>query len=137
MIDLLAERQALSLQQITVLQQLKTGALIGFACDAGALLGGATAAERLALMGYAADLGLAFQIRDDLLDLEGDAARTGKDAGRDSEVGKATFVRLLGEVRARTMLDELRQEAAACLDIFAGRATTLHLLFDFVIARAT
>ena len=137
MIDLLAERRDLSLPEIEELQRLKTGAIIGWSAEAGAVLGRADATSRAALCAYAARLGLAFQIRDDLLDLEGDAARTGKDAGRDSEVGKATFVRLLGEVRARTMLDELRQEAAACLDIFAGRATTLHLLFDFVIARAT
>ena len=137
MIDLLAERKELTLEEIGLLQRLKTGAIIGFAAEAGAVLGRADAPRRNALRAYAAKLGLAFQIRDDLLDLEGDAARTGKDAGRDSEVGKATFVRLLGVERARAMLGELRREAAACLDIFAGRATTLHVLFEFVIARET
>lgn len=135
MIDLLAERQALSLQEITVLQQLKTGALISFACDAGALLGEASAAERLALLGYAADLGLAFQIRDDLLDGEGDSAATGKDAGRDSTVGKATFVQLLGRDGARAELERLRAQAQGCLDIFGDRSTVLRQCFDFVINR--
>ena len=95
-----------------MLQQLKTGALIAFACDAGALLGRASPAERQALAGYAADLGLAFQIKDDLLDGEGGSAVTGKDGGRDSTVGKATFVQLLGEAGARRELDRAARPGA-------------------------
>ncbi len=135
MIDLLAERRTLSLAEVRELQALKTGAIIAFCCEAGAVLGRAAAEERAALAAYAADLGLAFQIRDDLLDLEGDSALTGKDAGRDSEVGKATFVRLLGEDGARAKLAELRRQALGHLDIFGGRATVLCQLFDFVIDR--
>src|SRR5688572_27558795 len=78
MIDLLAEGCSLELPGILELQRLKTGALIGFACEAGAILGAAAEAAREALRGYAADLGLAFQIQDDLLDVTGDAAVTGK-----------------------------------------------------------
>ncbi len=135
MLDLLAERQALTLAEITRLQQLKTGALIGFACDAGALLGRASADQRSALAGYAADLGLAFQIKDDLLDGESDSTVTGKDAGRDHAVGKATFVRLLGADGARAELDRLRGTALARLDIFGARSTLLRQCFDFVINR--
>ena len=96
MIDLLAEGRPLELAQILELQRLKTGALFGFACEAGAILGGAAAPAREALLGYAADLGLAFQIQDDLLDVTGDAELTGKDLGRDAAAGKATVVALLG-----------------------------------------
>ena len=135
MIDLIAERQALTLEEVRELQRLKTGAIIRFAAEAGAVLGRAEARRREALRDYADALGLAFQIRDDLLDLEGDVARTGKDAGRDHEVGKATFVRLLGEPGARALLADLRVRALACLDILREDATVLHDLFDFVIDR--
>lgn len=137
MIDLLAERRALTLEQVQELQRLKTGAIIRFAAEAGAILGHAAPRQCQALTDYAEDLGLAFQIRDDLLDLEGDSTVTGKDAGRDGEAGKATFVRLLGEDGARAMLAELRERAPARLDIFGGRATVLLNLFDFVIRRSS
>jgi farnesyl diphosphate synthase len=117
------------------LQRLKTGAIIAFACEAGAILGRAAPAERAALLGYGEDLGLAFQIRDDLLDLAGDSAAIGKDAGRDHEAGKATFVQLLGEDGAKAKLAELRSRALGRLDIFGPRATVLEQLFDFVVNR--
>jgi farnesyl diphosphate synthase len=135
MIDLLAERRRLTLPEIGELQRLKTGAIIVFACDAGAILGRAAPAERAALVGYGEDVGLAFQIRDDLLDVEEDSAALGKDAGRDREAGKATFVQLLGEQGARAELAALRTRALARLDIFASRATVLEQLFDFVVNR--
>ncbi|MEK0083774.1 polyprenyl synthetase family protein [Benzoatithermus flavus] len=135
MIDLLAERQELTVAEITTLQRLKTGAIIGFSCEAGAVLGRAGSAETEALRGYAHDLGLAFQIKDDLLDLEGDSAVTGKDSGRDSEVGKATFVRRLGVAGARAKLEELRRSALGRLDIFGDSARVLGQLFAFVIDR--
>jgi len=135
MIDLEAERRTLTLEQIGELQRLKTGALIRFAAEAGAVLGRAEPEQRAALCGYADCLGLAFQIKDDLLDLEGDTALTGKDGGRDHAAGKATFVRLLGEAGARRMLAELRDQASARLDIFQERATVLGCLFEFVTDR--
>ena len=135
LLDLLAEKQAWSLADISAMQRLKTGALIRFACEAGAILGRAPGDARAALGAYAEDLGLAFQIQDDLLDRGGDSVVTGKDAGRDDQVGKATFVGVLGEAGARGMLAELRASALARLDIFAGRATVLAELFDFVINR--
>ena len=95
--------------------------------------GGRPPTPRASLGAYAQGLGLAFQIKDDLLDRGGEGAATGKDVGRDEEVGKATFVGVLGEEGARRMLAELRGAALARLDIFAGHATVLAELFDFVI----
>ena len=135
MIDLMAEGRRLTLTEVRELQRLKTGAIIVFACEAGAILGRAAPVERAALVGYGEDVGLAFQIRDDLLDLEGDSAAIGKDAGRDREAGKATFVQLLGEQGARAELAELRSRALGRLDIFGPRATVLEQLFDFVVNR--
>lgn len=137
MIDLLAEGRSLTLAEVGELQRLKTGAIIAFAAEAGAELGRAPSERRAALRSYAQHLGLAFQIRDDLLDLEGDAALTGKDGGRDDAAGKATFVRLLGVAEARRMLDELSRQATSCLDIFGEKATLLVQLFQFVIARSS
>ena len=96
MIDLIAERRRLDIGATTRLQRMKTGALIAFSCEAGAILAKAPGEARTALHGYAHDLGLAFQIADDLLDVEGSAAETGKPVGADAAAGKATFVSILG-----------------------------------------
>jgi farnesyl diphosphate synthase len=135
MIDLEAEQRSLARDQVLELQRLKTGALISFACEAGAILGAAPAPAREALRGYAADLGLAFQIQDDLLDVTGDAALTGKDLGRDEAAGKATVVSLLGTDGARQRLDELRDSAADHLRGIGVEVHLLHEVFDFVISR--
>jgi farnesyl diphosphate synthase len=137
MIDLLAERRALDLEQILELQRLKTGALISYACETGALLGGGSDAARGALRGYAADLGLAFQIQDDLLDVTGDAEVTGKDLGRDAAAGKATVVALLGVAESRRRLEELRNSALAHLDRLGGESSVLRAVFDIVISRSS
>jgi farnesyl diphosphate synthase len=136
MIDLEAEGRALGLEQVLELQRLKTGALLEFACEAGALLGDATAAARAALRAYAADLGLAFQIQDDLLDVTGDAALTGKDLGRDQAAGKATVVGLLGIDGARRRLHDLRVSASRHLDRLDREAAVLREVFEFVISRS-
>ena len=125
MIDLEAEQRRLTMDQVLELQRLKTGALIGFACEAGAILGKAPAGARKALRGYAADLGLAFQIQDDLLDVTGDAALTGKDLGRDEAAGKATVVALLGAEGARARLAELRESAHGHLRGIGGRSSPI------------
>ena len=135
MLDLEAETRTLDLDDITLLQMRKTGALITFSVEAGCILGGASPAEQKALLGYAQDLGLAFQIKDDLLDLEGDAEILGKDAGADAARGKATFVSALGVDGARRRLGELRRAAGARLDFLGERATLLAELFNFVINR--
>lgn len=136
MIDLLVEHKPADIGTITRMQQLKTGALIAFACEAGAVLGRAPNTARQALRAYARDLGLAFQIVDDLLDVEGSEEATGKRVGKDAGLGKATFVALLGVDRARTQATMLADQALAHLDIFAERAAFLRRLARFVVQRS-
>ncbi|MGO1118541.1 polyprenyl synthetase family protein [Rhodovibrionaceae bacterium A322] len=135
MIDLSPDRDQLDLAGVTELQALKTGALIMESCRAGALLGQAGQAEIDAVVHYAKDLGLAFQVVDDLLDHEGDAAQLGKPAGRDAEQGKATFVGLLGLAAARQKAVELVDSAQARLDIFGQKADLLRATATFVLQR--
>jgi farnesyl diphosphate synthase len=137
MIDLIAETQTLDIGQITRLQRMKTGALIAFSCEAGAILAKAPHEMRLALRGYAHDLGLAFQIADDLLDVEGSAEETGKPVGADAVAGKATFVSILGVERARAQAELLIEQAVAHLDLFEQRAELLRQVARFVIDRRT
>ncbi len=135
MLDLMAEDSALGMSEVTRLQRLKTGMLIGFACESGAILGKAPAAARHALRAYVHDLGLAFQIADDLLDVEGDEAEVGKKTGKDQAAGKATFVSLLGRDRARAQADMLAGQAAQHLELFAEKANHLRELAQFVVKR--
>ena len=137
MIDLIAEHQTFDLGAITRLQRMKTGALIAFSCEAGAILAKAPHEVRTALRGYAHDLGLAFQIADDLLDVEGSAAETGKPVGADAAAGKATFVSILGVTRARAQAELLIRQAMAHLDLFEQRAELLREAARFVITRRT
>jgi farnesyl diphosphate synthase len=137
MIDLIAEHQSLDIGAITRLQRMKTGALIAFACESGAILAKASGESRTALRGYAHDLGLAFQIADDLLDVEGSAADTGKPVGADAAAGKATFVSILGVERARAQAELLVGQAVAHLDLFEQRAELLREAARFVITRRT
>ena len=135
MIDMSPERNDLDLAGITELQSLKTGALITFACEAGAILGQASVEERQALVGFAQDLGLAFQIVDDLLDAEGSAAELGKPTGQDAAMGKATFVGQLGREGARQRAEEIVARAHAQLALFGERAELLCLAASFVLQR--
>jgi farnesyl diphosphate synthase len=137
MIDLIAERQPLDIGAITRLQRMKTGALIAFACEAGAILAKAGSELHTALRGYAHDLGLAFQIADDLLDVEGSPAETGKPVGADAAAGKATFVSILGVERARAQAGLLVDQAVAHLDLFAQKAELLRQVARFVINRSS
>ncbi|WP_199231567.1 polyprenyl synthetase family protein [Azospirillum sp. TSO35-2] len=135
MLDLIAEHETFDLGTTTRLQRMKTGEMIAFSCEAGSILGKANPPQRHALRAYAHDLGLAFQIVDDLLDVEGTAEETGKTVGRDAQAGKATFVSILGRERARAQADMLARQAADHLDIFDGRADMLKAVADFVVAR--
>ncbi len=135
MMDLLAENRELDEAAIKRLQGMKTGALFAFACEAGAILGEAAGEAREALSAYARDLGLAFQIADDLLDAEGSAEALGKAVGKDAAAGKATFVSLLGLESARTEAERLASEAKQHLDLFAEDADLLRDVADFVIRR--
>lgn len=136
-LDLAAESMTLDAGEVARLERLKTGALISFCCDAGALLGRAGDGERRALSGYAHDLGLAYQMADDLLDVEGDAAAVGKAVHKDAERGKATFVTVLGADKAREHARRLADQAAAHLDIFAERGDRLRSLARFVVERVS
>jgi farnesyl diphosphate synthase len=135
MLDLLAEKTPLDIGGITRLQRLKTGALIAFSAEAGAILGKAPMPARLALRAYAHDLGLAFQIADDLLDAEGTEEEVGKKTGKDAARGKATFVSLLGAERARAQARMLAEQAAKHLDLFAEKADLLRDVARWVVDR--
>jgi farnesyl diphosphate synthase len=137
MIDLIAEKQTLDIGAITRLQRMKTGALIAFSCEAGAILAKAAADLRVALRGYAHDLGLAFQIADDLLDVEGSAEQTGKPVGADAVAGKETFVSILGVERARAQAELLIAQAVTHLEVFGERAELLREVARFVITRSS
>ena len=112
MIDMLAEGQTLDGPAVTRLQALKTGRLIQFSAEAGAILGRAPSPQRHMLAAYGRDLGAAFQIADDLLDVEGSTEETGKTAGKDAAAGKATMVAVLGAGMARAHADMLARQAA-------------------------
>ena len=133
--DLAAAAAALDLAAVTRLQQLKTGALIGFCLEAGAIMGRAPAEGRTSLRGYARDIGLAFQIADDLLDEEGDEARTGKKVGKDRDKGKETFVSLLGRDRARRQADLLVGQAIEHLQSYGAEADLLRAIARFAVER--
>ena len=135
MLDLIAESTPLDIGAITRLQRLKTGELIAFSAEAGAILGKASVQHHNALRAYAHDLGLAFQIIDDLLDAEGTEAETGKSVGRDAKAGKATFVTILGVERARNQATLLSEQAVRHLAVFGGRAKHLEDVARFVVDR--
>ena len=121
---------------ITQLQALKTGALIEYAVSAGATLAGATSEQHKALQNYARDMGLAFQIKDDILDVEGDADLVGKAVGKDENLGKATFVSILGLEGAREKAAQLGARAKGHLEPFEKHAQTLCDTVDFVLYRS-
>jgi farnesyl diphosphate synthase len=134
-LDLAAERRELDIGAVTRMQRLKTGEIIAFACEAGAILGHAADTPRKALRAYAHDLGLAFQIVDDLIDAEGDAAAAGKPTGQDRAAGKATFISLLGVDRARDQARMLAEQAMRHLDLFLEKADPLRAVARFVVER--
>lgn len=135
MADLRAEEVRFGIDEITRMQRMKTGALIAFSCEAGAILGKAPPQARTALKAYAHDLGLAFQIVDDLLDVEGDEKEVGKKVRKDADAGKATFVSLLGLERAREQARLLGDQAVRHLEIFAEKADPLRGLAAFILNR--
>ena len=135
MIDLVAEGSVLDIDGITRLQRLKTGALIGWCVEAGAILGEAAPELRLSLRGYAQCVGLAFQIADDLLDCRGDESAVGKRLGKDAARGKATFVTLLGEQRAQRQAELLVEQAVDHLRAFGGSAAQLETIARYAVTR--
>ena len=138
MLDLYSERSdaAYHLEDIIRrIEEMKTGRLIRFACEAGAVLGRATARERRALVTYSRKIGIAFQITDDILDVEGDPALVGKTLGKDASQGKLTFVGLYGLEKAREIAAKLIDEARDSLQIFGTKAQNLCQLADFILTR--
>jgi len=135
MMDLSAAELGLDLAAVTRLQQLKTGALIGWCVEAGAIMGRAPAEGRTGLRGYARDVGLAFQIADDLIDHEGLEERAGKRVGKDAGAGKETFVSLLGPERARMQAEALTAQAIEHLHGFGEEADLLRAAARFAVER--
>jgi farnesyl diphosphate synthase len=142
MLDLAAEgrfeqKRALGENEILTLQAMKTGALLRFACRAGAILGQADAKARARIEDFGDAIGQAFQIADDLLDVEGDAATLGKAAGKDAAAGKATLVSTLGVEGARARLNALVAQADAALAPFGAKADALRAAAHFIAERRT
>ena len=134
-IDLQTQHRPMNSLDIRHLQKLKTGALICFAVDAGAVLGCATTEQRDALKGYANSLGSAFQIVDDLLDMEGDTAKVGKKLRKDTAAGKATLVGSLGVEQARREAHKMTKQALHYLERFDDKAELLREVTQFLLLR--
>ncbi len=135
MMDIAAETQQLDLHTITRLQQLKTGALLAASVEMGAILGRVPEEGRAHLRAYARDIGLAFQIADDLLDEEGDAEKAGKALRKDAAAGKATFVSLMGVDGARAQARALSEQAVGHLASHGSEADLLRALARFIVER--
>ena len=135
MMDLEAEKSTFDLATVTRLQQMKTGALITASVEAGAILGRVPPEGRTSLRGYAHDIGLAFQIADDLLDVEGDEGVVGKALRKDGAAGKATFVSLLGVDRAHTQCAMLVDQAIAHLHSYGSEADLLRQVARYIVER--
>jgi farnesyl diphosphate synthase len=135
MMDLEAEKTRFDLATVTRLQNLKTGALIEVCVEAAAIMARLPAEARVPLRGYARDIGLAFQIADDLLDVEGDPALAGKALGKDAAAGKETFVSLLGVDRARAQAAMLVDQAKAHLHGHGAEADLLRAIADYIVER--
>ncbi len=135
MMDLAAEKQIFDLQTVTRLQQLKTGALIGVCLEIGAILGRVPIEGRTGLRGYAHDLGLAFQIADDILDVEGDEALAGKQLHKDEAAGKQTFLSLMGLDRAKEQAQMLVDQAKSHLNGYGTEADLLRAIAEYVVHR--
>ena len=137
MMDMVADEDGVDydLPAITRLQQLKTGALLAASVEMGAILGRVPPEGRSHLRAYARDIGLAFQIADDLLDVTGDADKAGKALRKDEEQGKQTFVTLMGVDKAREQADALVEQAIAHLGNHGGEADTLRALARFIVER--
>ena len=135
MLDLLSSGRDLDMNAIVRLQRAKTGELFSFACEAGAILAKVPGRARQSLSSYAHELGLAFQITDDLLDAGGSTAETGKSVRKDAENNKPNFVTLLGADRARAQAEALAAQAVRHLDMFDERADLLRALARYAIDR--
>ncbi len=136
MLDLLGERQKLDVGAVTRCQKMKTGALIMFACETGAIMGKASPKHTMALRNYAHDFGMAFQMTDDLLDLMGVQQDLGKETGKDSKAGKSNFLSFISPGEAKAKAELLVNQAIHHLSVFeSSRVEVLKDLAHFVIER--
>ena len=135
MIDMEGEGRSLVLEEVERLHALKTGRLIRYSAEAGAILGGASDAERERLAAYGRDIGAAFQVADDVLDATASEAELGKTAGKDQEAGKSTFVSLLGIEGARAAASRLAEAAVSHLEPFGSGAALLRDLARYMVER--
>ncbi len=136
MLDLYAEKNPQKDENLIArIEKMKTGRLLKYAIEAGAVLGNASAEETQALLKYATNIGMTFQISDDILDYQGDAKLVGKTLRKDKEQGKVTFVTLYGLEKAKQMEQDLTEQAKQSLDMFGEKATILKELADFIIQR--
>ena len=138
MLDLYSERSDADYhleEIIRHIEEMKTGRLIRFACEAGAALGNADLEETEALVVYSRKIGIAFQIADDILDVEGNPALVGKTLNKDAAQGKLTFVGLYGLEKSKQMADKLVKEAKESLALFGKKAQTLQQLADYIVNR--
>jgi farnesyl diphosphate synthase len=135
MMDIEAENAAFDLQTVMRLQALKTGALIAASVEMGAILGHIPPEGRTHLRGYARDIGLAFQIADDILDVEGDPELAGKALQKDAEAGKGTFVSLMGLDRAKQQAEMLVQQANDYLSSYGAEADLLRAIANYITER--
>jgi farnesyl diphosphate synthase len=137
MMDMQAPERDYDEAGVILLQRMKTGALFEFACEAGPILAQASARDRQNLRDYARDLGLAFQIADDLIDALGSTEQAGKTVGKDQDQGKATLISLYGIERARSEAQRLAAQAAAAVSGYGPRADDLKALPFFLLDRAS
>ncbi|MCI5059628.1 MAG: polyprenyl synthetase family protein [Alphaproteobacteria bacterium] len=135
MLDLIGEQEEFDLGTISRMQRMKTGHLFAYACECGGILGRASDPQKKALCNYAYDLGLAFQVTDDVLDVEADPNVTGKPANQDAQAGKSTFVSTMGKEQAKARAEMLVHQAIRHLHIFDGRAEMLKELAMYVLER--
>ena len=138
MLDLLAEQEdGQTLDDIMLIQSLKTGALFGFSLESGALLAGVDGDDRQVLRTYADKVGLAFQIADDILDVESTPEALGKQTQKDAHAGKATFIDLYGLEGARSKANELVDEAVTAVERYGNKAIHLQAAARYVVNRKT
>lgn len=135
MLDLIGEEKEFDLGTISRLQRMKTGKLMAFACESGAILGKASEPQRKALTNFAFDLGLAFQVTDDVLDVEADPREMGKPANQDEQATKSTFVSTMGKEQAKSRAEMLISQSTRHLNIFEGRGAMLKELAEYVLQR--
>jgi farnesyl diphosphate synthase len=135
MMDIEAEKSAFDLQTVMRLQALKTGALIAASVEMGAILGHIPAEGRTHLRGYARDIGLAFQIADDIMDVEGDPELAGKALQKDAGANKGTFVSLMGLERAKQQAEMLVQQANDHLSTYGAEADLLRAIANYITER--